>query len=205
MDKRLMDQAKQHWIDIIAAALDQQGNLANRVLTAVQTQPFNAAGLAIKSGGGSPDFLTANTVKYMIGGKFYSVAAAADNAFSSTTHIATGFKAIFLVQVDASGTITTVQGTAVATSGAAVIPACVAGKCPLGIIQVANATGVDFVPGTTNLDAGSVTTTYVDFAGVVILPTLVAYPALPLSTDTSCSTLDTNVPTATPFAVALPG
>jgi len=39
--------------------------------------------------------------------------------------------------------------------------------CPVGMVSIANASGSDFIVGTTGLDTGSVTDTYYDFTGPV--------------------------------------
>ena len=80
----------------------------------------------------------------------------------------------YLIQVDASGVISSVKGdevlntlvgTASASGQQAVqIPMPDADRCPIGAIIVTT-TGVTFTTGTTDLDAAGVETDYLDFIG----------------------------------------
>lgn len=78
---------------------------------------------------------------------------------------------MYLMCVDADGTVTSVQGTPVLTAsltaGTATldIPEPSANTCPFGAVKIACASTATFTPGTTALDAANITETYYDFAG----------------------------------------
>jgi hypothetical protein len=73
---------------------------------------------------------------------------------------------IYLLVVNAAGTIKVIQGTAVATAATCVCPTCPEGYAPFGAIKVANASGSDFTLGTTSLATASVTDSYFDLSMV---------------------------------------
>jgi hypothetical protein len=132
------------------------------------TASFNKAGLAIKSGGSDPTFLTANTINFSINGKLYSKTAAASTAFTSGhTSLAAYQQCLFAVWLNASGTISTTQGPIVSANdvanglAAVELPAVEDDKALIGLIEVETG-NTTFIPGTTNLDAANVTVTYVD-------------------------------------------
>lgn len=80
-----------------------------------------------------------------------------------------GYTALFLVCINAAGTITVVKGDEVAnadlTAGVAVVhwPTPTADTCPIGAIKIKNATGSQFVGGTTGLDTANITDTFYNF------------------------------------------
>jgi hypothetical protein len=189
MDQRTVTQIRELWANRILAALDQLGQTVNATNLLLQNTVVNSAGLAIKSGGGSPDFLTANTVYYMIAGKLYSVAAAADTAMTAAAQQGNTLVSAHLVVVDAAGTISTIAGTPAAAGP--VVPACPADQAALGIIQVTTDGSHTFTAGTTHLDATGVTVAYVNFVGGLIQPVLpTAFPAVPSGSYTSAGGLD---------------
>lgn len=76
---------------------------------------------------------------------------------------------LYLVCIDADGTVSTVKGTEELTAdlsaGTAVLhwPTPTANTCPIGAIKVKNIAGT-FTAGSTDLGAGTVTDVYYDFA-----------------------------------------
>lgn len=132
---------------------------------------LSPAGLAI--GGGSK--YTAQAVKpctaLVAGTLVFLPAATAMSALVGT--LATAKFALWAFYVNASGTITTSAKTADAASAAAafaLMPAVPANLVQIGFIIVGNATGGNFVGGSTALDAASVTTIYVDTVGTQTAP-----------------------------------
>jgi hypothetical protein len=189
MDKRIMDQVREQWVNRILAALDALGANQNATNKVLQNAVINSAGLAIKSGGGSTDFLTANTIYYTIAGKLYSKAAVAATTPTAAAQQAISTVSAHLVVIDAAGTLSTVAG--VPADSAPVVPACPAAKVALGIIQITTDGTHTFTAGTTNLDATGVTAAYINFVGYPVqqvLPT--AFPAVPSGSYTSAGGLD---------------
>lgn len=138
------------------------------------TECFSKAGLAIGDGAKTGIGLAAPNgagTDYAIDGIAYHKADVATNIpFPTGTTIAQNSKCLFLAVVDSAGTVTFVQGeqklTADLAAGKAVLywPECPADKCPIGAVKIATG-AVTFIPGTTALDAASVTATYIDFLG----------------------------------------
>lgn len=101
-----------------------------------------------------------------VGGAVAEVAAA-EVGFTATTHDITADpnkvqEAIYLLSVDAAGTVTITKG-ATADEGAAVPPALPAGEAPLGTVKIKVAAGAtDFDATTDDLDAAHLTTTFTD-------------------------------------------
>lgn len=148
------------------------------ILTSLQkahcNRIFNTGGLAIKAGG-SAVVKTVNTVNAWIDGTIVQKAAG-DMAALSGSVVPTGSKNIYAFCLDSSGTLTTLAGTANATLGSVLFPTVSADKAIIGFIIVSNATGSDFTPGTTALDTGSLTVTYVD-TPTAFNPNLTTLPA----------------------------
>ena len=78
---------------------------------------------------------------------------------------------LYLICVNASLAVTSVQGTPVLSADLAAgnatldIPEPTAGTCPIGAVKVACTVAATFTPGTTALDASDIVETYYDFAG----------------------------------------
>lgn len=199
MDFHALAHIYQQWVKRLQKPLDALGQDFNTEYAANKNFVFNAAGLAIKAGGTSPDFLTANTLKYQIAGAYKTLAAVADTAISAATPtLVASQSCVFLVQVDAAGTLTTKAGTVVSGATGSVVPPPDAGKAAVGLLNVACGAGFvgTFTPGVggTNLDAANVTTTYTDFVAVIIPPTLTAYPHQPTRQDAGGVTAATYDP-----------
>lgn len=124
------------------------------------------------------DALTAAAVTYSINGILYTKAAmasvgaatlgGANGALDETCAAATmtpqlpGFDAAYLLLLDAAGTVKATQGASVATGGVVQVPGCPPLYAPFGLIKVRNASGSNFVFGTTVFNAAGVTTTFFD-------------------------------------------
>lgn len=156
MDKRWSDQVKQHWIDRMV-----QRNVCLGISTATT---LLGAGLKIQ-GGSSALYATTNKVFYTIGGRVYSVAAAASQAISQATPVlANGQECAIVVFANVSGVLSTVAGPmSVTTTATAQLPVAADDTlCPIGILYVV-ATGA-WTPSVTALDS-NVTTSYLDLVG----------------------------------------
>jgi len=111
---------------------------------------------------------TVATVNYTINGKIYSKTAADPLGAWTAGHTGLGNsqEAYYLVCLDSSGALTTVEGEIVAAGSGCVLPKVPADKCAIGAVKVVtNASGV-FVPDTTELDNANITVTYENLAVV---------------------------------------
>jgi len=152
------------------ADLSVQFNLLRADLARIYLQNqfvITPATLVIKAGGGTvPKSSSAFTA--MAGGMRQTKSADTDMSVLAGT-LATAKAALWAFYIDSAGTITTSTKTADAANAAAALalkPAIPANKVELGYIIVANASGENFVGGTTALDATGITTTYVSNDGV---------------------------------------
>jgi hypothetical protein len=147
--------------------LDDLVTAHNATVTALSNQMLGAAGLAIKAGG-SPTVKAANAINAVAGGAAVYKAANTDMAALAGT-LATAKSAAWAFYVDAAGTLSVSAKTADAASASAalaLLPAVPANKTLVGYLTVANATGADFVGGTTAIDTASLTITYYNPVGI---------------------------------------
>jgi hypothetical protein len=119
---------------------------------------FSDAGVAI--GSDAKKVKTAATANYKVDGVFYTKAATDDLWTLSGTTVTSGNAQKYLLCLDSAGTASIVEGTQGANAAAVVLPAAPASKCVVGLLLV-ETTG-DFVPGTTDLSAATITDTYTD-------------------------------------------
>jgi len=118
---------------------------------------LSAAGLAIGTAANT-SVKIANTVTYLIDGVFKSKTTA-EKAFTTTTHdIADGSYAIFLVSLQADGTVTLTKGADDAAITTITPPA---GECVIGHVKI-TMSGSAFTAGTTALDDANATVVYTD-------------------------------------------
>ena len=125
---------------------------------AVSTLCLAAAG--VDEGTNAATVKTTNAIAYSINGVIYSKAAE-DNVSLSGAVIPDGSSGLFLVAVNAAGTVSFVQSESVVTGNALYLPDAVDGTAVIGAIKVATS-GADFTPGTTDLSAAEVTATFYD-------------------------------------------
>ena len=87
-----------------------------------------------------------------------------DDAWTLTgANLATGYSRKYLLLVDAADAFTVQASDDKASAADCRFSSRPAdGKCILGILTVTNASGADFVPGTTLLGAAGITATYID-------------------------------------------
>lgn len=121
---------------------------------------FNSAGLAIKTGG-SALAKSVNTIFAIVDGVLVKKAAA-DMAALSGSNVPDGSKNVYVFTVQVDGTLKTYPGTAATTVGGITWPTILDGEAVIGFAVVENGTGSNFVPGTTALDAASLTVSYVN-------------------------------------------
>ena len=138
------------------------------------TMSLTKAGLALGSTATQVAILNpAGTgVVFAIAGIQYYKANAASTAITAAATQPLLTKCIYLVCLDASGTLSTVKGKEILASdllnGARVIdwPDVPAGKCAIGAFKISLANAATFTAGTTALNATDVTATYYDFLNV---------------------------------------
>lgn len=129
-----------------------------------RTHAMSSAGLAIKAGG-SAIVKNGSAFVAVVSGNLVYVAANTDTTALSGAVVTTAFKNIFLLTIDAAGTTAWLPGNQATTVGAIGIPVVPNSVAVVGSILVQNATGSDFTPGTTALDTGSLTVTYLNTVG----------------------------------------
>ena len=133
---------------------------------------FSKAGLAVGSTSTGVAIATPNGagVDFAIDGIAYHKADAGSVAISATSVQAVSTSCLYLVELDASGALSTKKGKEELTADLGVSatlqwPAPSADKCPIGGFKVALNASTTFTGGTTALDAAGVTDTYYDFLG----------------------------------------
>jgi len=152
--------------DITATGMNQGDlyNLLNNLATNNLNKSFTTGGLAI---GSTPtSFLTANTLQYTVSGLAYSKTAA-DSPVLTAAVQAAGTYCLYLLSVNAAGTMAVTKGNEVATD-TAILPALPADSAPFGYIKVATASATPFTFGTTSLAASGITDTYYNLS---VMPT----------------------------------
>ena len=129
-----------------------------------------ATGVALAApNGAGTDFAINGTIYHKADAATVAITAAAEQAEETTC--------LYLVCLNASGTLSTVKGTEQLTedltAGTAVLdwPTPVADTCPIGCLHVVvTGDGVTFTAGTTSLAASGVTTTYRDLMCIPVAP-----------------------------------
>ncbi|MGE0126681.1 MAG: hypothetical protein AB7U82_01155 [Blastocatellales bacterium] len=139
---------------------DELSNLFDKLQRRFANLVFNTGALAIKQGG-SALAKTANAIHFIIDGVL-ATKAAADMAALSGSAVPDGSKNVYVFTVNVSGTLKTYVGTASTTLAGIAFPTVADGEAVIGFIVVENGTGSNFTPGTTALDTGSLTVTYVN-------------------------------------------
>lgn len=106
---------------------------------------------------------TAATV--VAGGVFSAQKAATVDEFTlgvagSNTAVATGFAQKYILFRDAANVPTVQEGVQALTLAGVTFGAMPAGKASVGVLNIVNTSGVNFVPGTTNLNAAGIAATF---------------------------------------------
>ena len=140
----------------ILARLNKAGSVA-----------LSTCGLAI--GSDTTKIKTASICKYLVDGILYTKAATDDIDPTACSAQAASKYAMYLVSINATGTVKVLKGADAANEAAAKLPTPAAGEAPIGAILVATAasgSGVPFTMGTSNLAGTGVTDTYYSLVGV---------------------------------------
>lgn len=104
---------------------------------------------------------TTNATTFRIAGVNYTKAATDNITMTAATQQAVSTYCLYLVSINASGTVAITKGTEVATD-TAVLPALPASSAPLGYIKIVTDGSTTFTSGTTDLGAAGITETFVD-------------------------------------------
>lgn len=119
------------------------------------------ANAAIARGTTAAKVKTVNSISYAIDGALFTKAGTDDFWTLSGTTVADGFANKYVLYIDSAGAASIAEGTQAATAAAVTLPALAASKSVVGVLTVATS-GATFVPGTTALNAGTVTATFVN-------------------------------------------
>ena len=115
-------------------------------------------------------------VDYAINGIAYHKADAATVAVTAADVQAVSTTCLYLVCLNATGTLSTIKGDEVAnadvTAGSATIkwPVATSGLCPIGAFKITTDADTTFTAGTTNFSASGITDTYYDLLSVPTAP-----------------------------------
>lgn len=139
---------------------------------------LSKAGLAIGSTKSQVAIAAPNGagIDYCINGLMYHKGDAASSAITAATAQPVLTTCIYLIQLDTSGTVSSVKGDDVLNAdlvaGTKVLqwPKPTDGKCAIGAVKVKVEGTATFTAGTTLFDATNVTATYYDFFAVPTAP-----------------------------------
>lgn len=126
----------------------------------VGAQCNQKAGLA--AGTTTSKVKSANSVEYSINGKLYSKAASDPLDTPTGSDQGSDSKALYLFSLDSGGNVTCTQSEIVGSSETVHWPDLPSDQAPIGGIKVVTNSTTTFSPGSTNLGASGVTTTYYD-------------------------------------------
>lgn len=144
-------------------SLSEFEDLFDKLQRASVNRLLLTGGLAIKSGG-SATAKFANTLYVLVDGVLVKKTTADCAALAGT--LPTTGKAVWVFTIEADGTLHAHASNLDATALADIVfPEIPDGEVVYGFVIVENATGSNFVGGTTALDTGSLTVTYVDTVG----------------------------------------
>lgn len=144
---------------------------------------FTKAGLAQSGNCVAGNFKSTAPLNFIVDGVFNQLGIQDNIVFSSGHTALTGCnECYFAVWVNANNAIATTQGKIVDPAklggsggqgvNAVPLPDVVSGNALIGLIKVKAGTGVTFTPGTTNLNATNITTTFLDCSTMPTVPAL---------------------------------
>lgn len=122
---------------------------------------YGSAGLA--EGTNAATIQTANPIHYSIAHRNYVKVATDNIALTAAAAQADGNECMYLICINAAGTVSSVKGTEALIGAGVTLPAVPADVVPIGAIKVAT-DGAAFTAGTTDLGAAEVTDTYYNLA-----------------------------------------
>lgn len=142
---------------------------AQALRNALLTRACSKAGLAEGTNANTIQAAAPNGagIDYCIGGKLYHLADADNIAMTACAEQAASTKCMYLVTVNAAGTVTLTKGTEVAAGGSAYLPDAPDSEAVIGAIKVETASTATFTSGTTDLGAAGITDTYYDLVTVI--------------------------------------
>ena len=140
---------------------DSLGTKYNNLVFALKNGCFSSGGLAEGTNAGTMQI--ARAINYTIDGQMYNKAVTDNIAMTAQTAQADNTYRRYLVEINSSGTVSTLAGTAASTAAAAKWPArSSSGKAVIGGVLIATSGGT-FTMGTTDLSAAGITDTWYDF------------------------------------------
>lgn len=110
------------------------------------------------------------TITFTVDGEFKSKASTDDLWTLTGAVIPAGQKRSYLLLLDSAGVATVSASDTVLVAATVTLPAWPASKAVVGMVTVSNGSGGNFTPGTTALNAASITTTYFDGVPAAMLP-----------------------------------
>lgn len=131
---------------------------------------------ALAEGTNAATIKTTADVVYMVDGQFYTLSTADNIAVTACETQAESTTCIYLLTVDAAGTVTTTKGREVLTADLAKgsdslqFPTPPADEAVIGFITVICAAGYTFTAGTTDLGATGITDAYYDCGMLPSMP-----------------------------------
>lgn len=126
---------------------------------------LNFTKAALAEGTDAATIKTTVATYYTIDGVVYTKAATDNIAISAGAEQAVSTYCLYLVSINAAGTVAVTKGTAVATD-TATLPALPASSAALGYFKIATDGATTYTAGTTDNGAAGITDTYVDLCFV---------------------------------------
>lgn len=162
---KLISSALKTQFDGLVTDLNTQAANFNKLRKMLRNQNLAPAGLTL-SAGTKDQVKSVNNINYMINGILYSKNATDPLGAWTVGHTGLGNseEAFYLICLDASGTLSTVEGAIVAAAAGCVMPEVPADVCAIGALKVVTGAAGTFVPDTTLLDDGDITVSYYDLA-----------------------------------------
>jgi hypothetical protein len=149
--------------DITSTGMSQKDlvKYLTNIKTAIKNRCYGNAGLEV-NGTTASLINIANAINFTVAGVFYTKSATSGiSVTASAQAVSTYCK--YLIGINASGTVTATKGDEVSTD-TAVLPALASTKAPIGYIKIQTSATTAFTMGTTSLNAGGITATYVNLS-----------------------------------------
>lgn len=147
-----------HMADASAAA-----DVRHAIASLFNYQSFAAAGAAIKAASSALARYT-NAIKALVAGRLVTKAAGDFPAINGDA-VAAGASQMWIFTIDLAGNLATWPGQPNGVASRVKAPVLPDSVTAVAVLYLTNGAATAFTPGTTALDAASVTTTYVDLIG----------------------------------------